>query len=52
MGAAIGDVLGLAAGVAVSPLPIVAIILMLGTPRARYPPAALLLPAALGLPHG
>jgi hypothetical protein len=32
VGAAIGDVLGLAAGVAVSPLPIVAIILMLGTP--------------------
>jgi len=35
MGAAIGDVLGLAAGVAVSPLPIVAIILMLITPRGR-----------------
>jgi hypothetical protein len=35
MGAAIGDVLGLAAGVAVSPLPIVAIILMLVTPQGR-----------------
>jgi threonine/homoserine/homoserine lactone efflux protein len=35
MGAAIGDILGLAAGVAVSPLPIVAIILMLVTPRGR-----------------
>jgi Sap, sulfolipid-1-addressing protein len=35
MGAAIGDVLGLAAGVAVSPLPIVAMILVLATPRAR-----------------
>jgi threonine/homoserine/homoserine lactone efflux protein len=35
MGAAIGDVLGLAAGVAVSPLPIVAIILLLATPRGR-----------------
>jgi threonine/homoserine/homoserine lactone efflux protein len=35
MGAAVGDVLGLAAGVAVSPLPIVAIILMLVTPRGR-----------------
>jgi len=35
MAAAIGDVLGLAAGVAVSPLPIVAIILMLATPRGR-----------------
>jgi Sap, sulfolipid-1-addressing protein len=35
MGAAIGDVLGLAAGVAVSPLPIMAIILLLATPRGR-----------------
>jgi Sap, sulfolipid-1-addressing protein len=35
MGAAIGDILGLAAGVAVSPLPIVAIILVLVTPRGR-----------------
>jgi len=35
MGAAIGDVLGLAAGVAVSPLPIVAMILVLTTPRGR-----------------
>jgi Sap-like sulfolipid-1-addressing protein len=35
MGAAIGDVLGLAAGVAVSPLPIVAMILLLATPRGR-----------------
>ncbi len=34
MGAAIGDVLGLAAGVAVSPLPIVAMILVLATPGA------------------
>ncbi|MFE5735926.1 GAP family protein [Streptomyces celluloflavus] len=33
MGHAVGDVLGLAAGVAVSPLPIVAIILILATPR-------------------
>jgi hypothetical protein len=33
MGAAIGEVLGLAAGVAVSPLPIVAMILLLATPR-------------------
>lgn len=36
MGAAIGDVLGLAAGVAVSPLPIVAMILVLATPRGRF----------------
>ena len=35
MGAAIGDVLGLAAGVAVSPLPIVAIILMLVSAKGR-----------------
>ncbi|MFE7663611.1 GAP family protein [Streptomyces celluloflavus] len=33
MGHAVGEVLGLAAGVAVSPLPIVAIILILATPR-------------------
>ncbi|ACZ87301.1 GAP family protein [Streptosporangium roseum] len=35
MGQALGDVLGLAAGVAVSPLPIVAIILVLATPQGR-----------------
>ncbi|MEU5849463.1 GAP family protein [Saccharopolyspora shandongensis] len=35
MGKVLGDVLGLAAGVAVSPLPIVAIILVLATPRGR-----------------
>jgi threonine/homoserine/homoserine lactone efflux protein len=35
MGAAIGDILGLAAGVAVSPLPIVAMILLLATSRGR-----------------
>ncbi|MET7289893.1 GAP family protein [Streptomyces sp. NPDC005573] len=35
MGHAVGEVLGLAAGVAVSPLPIVAIILVLATPRGR-----------------
>jgi threonine/homoserine/homoserine lactone efflux protein len=35
VGAAIGDVLGLAAGVAVSPLPIVAMILVLATPQGR-----------------
>jgi hypothetical protein len=35
MGKALGDVLGLAAGVAVSPLPVVAIILVLATPRGR-----------------
>jgi hypothetical protein len=35
MGAAIGDIFGLAAGVAGQPLPILAIILMLVTPRGR-----------------
>jgi Sap, sulfolipid-1-addressing protein len=35
LGAAIGNILGLAAGVTVSPLPIVAMILVLATPRGR-----------------
>ena len=35
MGPAIGEILPLAIGVAVSPVPIIAIVLMLGTPRAR-----------------
>ena len=35
MGPAIGDLLPAAIGVAISPVPIIAIILMLGTPRAR-----------------
>ena len=35
MGPAIGDILPLAVGVAISPVPIIAIVLMLGTPRAR-----------------
>ena len=35
MGGAFGDILPLAVGVAVSPIPIIAIVLMLGTPRAR-----------------
>ena len=35
MGQAIGEILPLAVGVALSPIPIIAIILMLGTPRAR-----------------
>ena len=35
MGTAIGGILPLALGVAISPVPIIAIILMLGTPRAR-----------------
>ena len=35
MGKAIGDILPLALGVAISPVPIIAVVLMLGTPRAR-----------------
>jgi len=35
VGEAIGEILPLAIGVAISPVPIIAIILMLGTPRAR-----------------
>ena len=35
MGKVLGDVLGLAAGVAVSPLPIIALIIVLATPRGR-----------------
>jgi hypothetical protein len=35
MGQAIGETLPLAIGVAISPVPIIAIVLMLGTPRAR-----------------
>ena len=35
MGAAIGEILPLAVGVAISPVPIIAIVLVLGTPRAR-----------------
>jgi threonine/homoserine/homoserine lactone efflux protein len=35
MGQAIGEILPLAVGVAISPVPIIAIVLILGTPRAR-----------------
>jgi threonine/homoserine/homoserine lactone efflux protein len=35
MGQAIGDILPFAVGVAISPVPIIAVVLMLGTPRAR-----------------
>ena len=37
MGEAIGQILPLATGVALSPIPIIAVILMLVTPRARLP---------------
>jgi hypothetical protein len=35
MAEAIGQVLSLGVGVALSPVPIIAVVLMLGTPRAR-----------------
>ena len=40
MGQAIGDILPLALAVAISPIPIIAIVLTLGTPRARSNGAA------------
>ena len=41
MGSAIGDVLPLALGVAISPIPIIAVILMLLSPKGGSSPAAL-----------
>ena len=49
MGQAIGDLLPLAIGVALSPLPIIAVILMLGTPRAKSNGPAFALGWVLGL---
>ncbi|MGX7678978.1 GAP family protein [Jatrophihabitans sp. DSM 45814] len=49
MGAAIGSMLGFAAGVAVSPLPIVAIILLLATPHGRSTGSCFALGWVLGL---
>jgi hypothetical protein len=49
MGEAIGEILPLAVGVALSPIPIIAIILMLGTPRARSNAPAFALGWLLGL---
>jgi threonine/homoserine/homoserine lactone efflux protein len=49
MGQAIGDILPMAVGVAISPVPIIAIILMLGTPRARSNGPAFALGWLLGL---
>jgi hypothetical protein len=49
MGHAVGDVLGLAAAVAVSPLPIVAIILLLATPDGRRNGLLFILAWVLGL---
>src|SRR5215510_576870 len=49
MGQAIGDLLPSAVGVALSPVPIIAVILMLGTPRARSNGPAFALGWVLGL---
>ena len=49
MGRAIGDLLPSAIGVALSPIPIIAVILMLGTPRARSNGPAFALGWVLGL---
>ena len=49
MGEAIGQVLPLAVGVALSPVPIIAVVLMLGTPRARTNGPAFIAGWLLGL---
>jgi threonine/homoserine/homoserine lactone efflux protein len=49
MGDAIGQVLSFAVGVALSPVPIIAVVLMLGTPRARSNGPAFILGWLIGL---
>jgi threonine/homoserine/homoserine lactone efflux protein len=49
MGDAIGQVIAFGVGVALSPVPIIAVVLMLGTPRARVNGPAFLLGWVLGL---
>jgi threonine/homoserine/homoserine lactone efflux protein len=49
VGAAIGQVLSLGVGVALSPVPIIAVVLMLGTPRARANGPAFVLGWVVGL---
>jgi hypothetical protein len=49
MGEALGDLLPSAVGVAISPIPIVAVILMLGTPQARTTGSAFAAGWILGL---
>jgi threonine/homoserine/homoserine lactone efflux protein len=49
MGEAIGQVLSFGVGVAISPVPIIAVVLMLGTPRARTNGPAFLLGWVVGL---
>jgi hypothetical protein len=50
MGEAIGQVLPMAVGVALSPLPIVAVVLMLVTPRGRVNGVTFLFRSGLGAP--
>ena len=49
MGDAIGQVLSFGVGVALSPVPIIAVVLMLGTPRARSNGPAFIAGWMLGL---
>ena len=49
MGDAIGQVLSFAVGVALSPIPIIGVVLMLGTPRARSNGPAFILGWLIGL---
>lgn len=49
MDQAIGDILPLAIGVAISPVPIIAVVLMLGTPRGRTTGVAFALGWVAGL---
>jgi hypothetical protein len=49
MGAAIGDILGLAVGVAISPIPIIAVILMLFSAKARSNSVSFVLGWLIGL---
>ena len=49
MGEAIGQVLSLGVGVALSPVAIIAVVLMLGTPRARANGPAFVLGWVVGL---
>jgi Sap, sulfolipid-1-addressing protein len=49
MGSAIGEILPLAVGVAISPIPIIAVVLMLSTPKAKVNGLAFLLGWLIGL---
>ena len=49
MGSAIGEILPLAVGVAISPIPIIAVVLMLSTPKGKGNGLAFLLGWLIGL---